>query len=89
MRDALHVIQAVESQAGPANADQLTRFERAAVTPDVESTRSGDGIRGQRHGFELSGHASNSVTVKFEVMKLGAGGVYRHSGTGYDTATGI
>jgi hypothetical protein len=36
----------------------------------------------------LTGQASNSVTVKFEVMQLGRGGVYRHSGTGYDTATG-
>src|SRR5262249_8017091 len=31
-----------------ANAYQLTRFERAAVTHDVEGARSGDGIRGQR-----------------------------------------
>jgi hypothetical protein len=36
----------------------------------------------------LTGAASNSVTVKFEVMQLGRGGVYRHSGTGYDMATG-
>jgi len=37
---------------------------------------------------DLTGQASNSVTVKFEVMKLGKGDVYRHSGTGYDEATG-
>jgi hypothetical protein len=37
---------------------------------------------------DLTGQASNSVTVKFEVVKLGKGDVYRHSGTGYDEATG-
>ncbi|GAB3967695.1 hypothetical protein GCM10029978_035590 [Actinoallomurus acanthiterrae] len=37
---------------------------------------------------DLSGTASNSVTIKFQVLELGKGGVYRHSGTGYDTATG-
>jgi hypothetical protein len=37
---------------------------------------------------DLTGQPSNSVTVKFEVMKLGKGDVYRHSGTGYDEATG-
>jgi hypothetical protein len=37
---------------------------------------------------KLTGRASNSVTVKFEVMELGRGRVYRHGGTGYGTATG-
>lgn len=37
---------------------------------------------------DLTGQRSNSVTVKFEVIKLGKGDVYRHSGTGYDEATG-
>ncbi|GAA4629016.1 hypothetical protein GCM10023196_047870 [Actinoallomurus vinaceus] len=36
----------------------------------------------------LTGTASNSITVKFQVLELGKGGVYRHSGTGYATATG-
>ncbi|MEV5748862.1 hypothetical protein AB0L00_13680 [Actinoallomurus sp. NPDC052308] len=36
----------------------------------------------------LTGTASNSITIKFQVLELGKGGVYRHSGTGYDTATG-
>ncbi|MCO6009633.1 hypothetical protein NE236_32140 [Actinoallomurus purpureus] len=36
----------------------------------------------------LTGTASNSVTISFQVLQLGTGGVYRHSGTGYGTATG-
>ncbi|GAA4611539.1 hypothetical protein GCM10023195_48910 [Actinoallomurus liliacearum] len=36
----------------------------------------------------LTGTASNSITIKFQVLELGKGGVYRHSGTGFDTATG-
>ncbi|MCO5993447.1 septal ring lytic transglycosylase RlpA family protein [Actinoallomurus rhizosphaericola] len=36
----------------------------------------------------LTGTASNSITVKFQVLELGKGPVYRHSGTGYATATG-
>jgi hypothetical protein len=38
---------------------------------------------------DLTGTASNSVTVHFQVLKLGHGAVYRHDGTGYDMATGI
>jgi hypothetical protein len=38
---------------------------------------------------DLTGVRSNSVTVKFQVIKYGDGPVYRHSGTGYDTATGV
>ncbi|MEV0405614.1 hypothetical protein [Actinoallomurus sp. NPDC050550] len=37
---------------------------------------------------QLTGTASNSITIKFQVLELGNGGVYRHSGTGYATATG-
>jgi hypothetical protein len=37
---------------------------------------------------DLTGTASNSVTVHFQVLKLGHGAVYRHDGTGYDMATG-
>jgi hypothetical protein len=37
----------------------------------------------------LTGTRSNSVPVKFQVLEMGKGPVYRHSGTGYDTATGI
>ncbi|MFL6057259.1 MAG: RlpA-like double-psi beta-barrel domain-containing protein, partial [Actinoallomurus sp.] len=36
----------------------------------------------------LTGVRSNSVTIKFQVLQLGNGGVYRHSGTGYATAMG-
>ena len=36
----------------------------------------------------LTGTRSNSVPVKFQVLEMGHGGVYRHSGTGYDMATG-
>lgn len=36
----------------------------------------------------LTGTRSNSVPVKFQVLELGHGAVYRHSGTGYDMATG-
>lgn len=36
---------------------------------------------------DLTGDASNSVTVKFQVLKMGTGPVYRHDGTGYKTAT--
>lgn len=36
----------------------------------------------------LTGTASNSITVKFQVLELGKGPVYRHSGTGYSAATG-
>jgi rare lipoprotein A (peptidoglycan hydrolase) len=36
----------------------------------------------------LTGTRSNSITVKFQVLELGKGGVYRHSGTGYATAMG-
>lgn len=37
----------------------------------------------------LTGTRSNSVPVKFQVLEMGKGPVYRHSGTGYDMATGI
>lgn len=37
---------------------------------------------------DLTGIRSNSVSVKFEVLSLGDGRVYRHGGTGYDLATG-
>jgi rare lipoprotein A (peptidoglycan hydrolase) len=37
----------------------------------------------------LTGTRSNSVPVKFQVLSLGNGPVYRHSGTGYDMATGV
>jgi hypothetical protein len=36
----------------------------------------------------LTGTRSNSVPVKFQVLEMGRGSVYRHSGTGYDMATG-
>jgi hypothetical protein len=36
----------------------------------------------------LTGTRSNSVPVKFQVLEMGHGSVYRHSGTGYDMATG-
>ena len=36
----------------------------------------------------LTGTRVNSVPVKFQVLELGHGSVYRHSGTGYDMATG-
>jgi hypothetical protein len=38
---------------------------------------------------DLTGVRSNSVTIKFQVLKLGDGPVYRHGGTGYDMATGV
>jgi hypothetical protein len=37
----------------------------------------------------LTGVRSNSVPVKFQVLQMGTGPVYRHSGTGYDMATGV
>ncbi|WP_182897417.1 hypothetical protein [Microbispora sp. H10830] len=37
---------------------------------------------------DLTGVASNTVHVRFQVLKWGKGGVYRHSGTGYDLAMG-
>ena len=37
----------------------------------------------------LTGTRSNSVPVKFQVLEMGHGPVYRHSGTGYDMATGV
>jgi hypothetical protein len=37
----------------------------------------------------LTGTRSNSVPIKFQVLELGHGPVYRHSGTGYDMATGV
>lgn len=37
----------------------------------------------------LTGVRSNSVPVKFQVLEMGKGPVYRHSGTGYDMATGM
>ncbi|MFB9835105.1 hypothetical protein [Actinoallomurus acaciae] len=36
----------------------------------------------------LTGTRSNSLPIKFQVLQLGDGPVYRHSGTGYDMATG-
>ena len=36
----------------------------------------------------LTGTRSNSVPIKFQVLAMGHGPVYRHSGTGYDLATG-
>jgi hypothetical protein len=36
----------------------------------------------------FTGARENSVTVKFQVLKMGSGPSYRHSGTGYDTAMG-
>ncbi len=38
---------------------------------------------------DLTGTRSNSVTLKFQVLKFGDGPVYRHGGTGYDMATGV
>ncbi|MEU7882992.1 hypothetical protein [Microbispora bryophytorum] len=37
---------------------------------------------------DLTGVASNTVHVRFQVLKWGKGGVYRHSGTGYHLAMG-
>jgi rare lipoprotein A (peptidoglycan hydrolase) len=37
----------------------------------------------------LTGTRSNSVPIKFQVLQMGNGPVYRHSGTGYDMATGV
>jgi hypothetical protein len=37
---------------------------------------------------DLTGTRSNSVPIKFQVLQLGNGPVYRHGGTGYDMATG-
>ncbi|MEU6425589.1 hypothetical protein ABZ860_06785 [Microbispora sp. NPDC046973] len=37
---------------------------------------------------DLTGVASNTVHVRFQVLKWGKGGVYRRSGTGYDLAMG-
>jgi hypothetical protein len=37
----------------------------------------------------LTGTRSNSVPIKFQVLEMGTGPVYRHSGTGYDMATGV
>lgn len=36
----------------------------------------------------LTGTRSNSVPIKFQVLEMGHGAVYRHDGTGYDMATG-
>jgi hypothetical protein len=36
----------------------------------------------------LTGTRSNSVPIKFQVLEMGRGPVYRHGGTGYDMATG-
>jgi len=36
----------------------------------------------------LTGTRSNSVPIKFQVLEMGHGPVYRHGGTGYDMATG-
>lgn len=36
----------------------------------------------------FTGTRSNSIPIKFQVLQLGDGPVYRHSGTGYDMATG-
>jgi hypothetical protein len=38
---------------------------------------------------DLTGTRSNSVTIKFQVLKYGDGPVYRHAGTGFDMATGV
>ncbi|WP_169978953.1 hypothetical protein [Microbispora sp. H10836] len=37
---------------------------------------------------DLTGVASNTVHVRFQVLEWGKGGVYRRSGTGYDLAMG-
>jgi hypothetical protein len=37
----------------------------------------------------LTGTRSNSIPIKFQVLEMGNGPVYRHSGTGFDMATGI
>ncbi|MEV1204068.1 RlpA-like double-psi beta-barrel domain-containing protein [Microbispora rosea] len=37
---------------------------------------------------DLTGVASNTVHVRFQVLKWGKGGVYRRSGTGHDLAMG-
>ena len=37
----------------------------------------------------LTGVRSNSVPVKFQVLRYGNGPVYRHGGTGFDMATGV
>jgi hypothetical protein len=42
----------------------------------------------ERMMADLTGTRSNSVHVKFEILKWGSGRVYRHSGTGYSLAMG-
>ncbi|WP_405396299.1 hypothetical protein [Microbispora hainanensis] len=42
----------------------------------------------ERMMADLTGVASNTVHVRFQVLKWGKGGVYRHSGTGYKLAMG-
>jgi hypothetical protein len=37
---------------------------------------------------DFTGVRENSVPIKFQVLEMGDGPVYRHSGTGYETATG-
>ncbi|GLY87292.1 hypothetical protein [Actinoallomurus iriomotensis] len=37
----------------------------------------------------FTGTRSNSIPIKFQVLEMGNGPVYRHSGTGYDMATGV
>jgi hypothetical protein len=37
---------------------------------------------------DFTGSRDNSVTVDFQVLKMGSGGTYRSSGTGYDLAMG-
>ncbi|GAB3161164.1 hypothetical protein [Microbispora hainanensis] len=42
----------------------------------------------ERMMADLTGVASNTVHVRFQVLKWGKGGVYRRSGTGYKLAMG-
>ena len=44
VRDALHVVQAVERRAGAAHADELPRLQHPPVAEDVERSRRGDRV---------------------------------------------
>ena len=49
MSYALHVIKAVECRAGTAHADQLARFQYAAVAGNIQAAFAGDRFGGSTH----------------------------------------
>jgi hypothetical protein len=73
VRDAFHVIDAVEGGADAAYADESARFEDAAIAGDIERAFAGDGfgcllgVCEADHDGLRDGHFGHVVSKGFEI----------------------